>query len=188
MKRSGWLSLACGGYIGQAPGGSQSWGAALAWADSRQPVNKHQPTTNFNFNSSRETHSHSHHDQLLVPAGITYDLSPSVEAHYLPHPPAWRRSYLPPSLLYFTEIPASARPRPASGVSDWVQADTGARAPPPHTDPRPTQHSARSRYCKILLVRILITEICSAPMDTVGWAPMPPPPTQALIIITWSGA
>ena len=29
------------------------------------------------------------------------------------------------------------------------------------------------RYCKILLVRILITEICSAPMDTaVGWAPL----------------
>ena len=125
--------------VEQAPGGYKSWGAAwpgLTAGSSEQTSANNKPQLQF-----QPRNSHSHHDQLLVPAGITYDLSPSVEAHYLPHPPAWRRSYLPPSLLYFTEIPASARQSPASGVSDWVQADTGARAPPPHTDPRPTQHS-----------------------------------------------
>ena len=51
------------------------------------------------------------------------------------------------------------------------------------TEPATNSEQRLTGYCKILLVRILITEICSAPTDSGMGACSPL--LQALIIVTW---
>ena len=64
------------------------------------------------------------------------------------------------SSLYFTE---------AAGLVSSM--DTGARHHTTPTQPATRRKQRLSRLCKILLVPILITQICSAPMNSIRWAP-----------------
>ena len=123
--------------VEQAPGGYKSWGAAWPGltAGSREQTSANnklqlqfQPRNSVTLTSRSAVSTGWHHIWFIpLSRGTLSPPSPGLAAQ------------LPPPLptLFYRDPGFS----PASGVSDWVQADTGARAPPPHTDPRPTQHS-----------------------------------------------